>query len=220
MSAFIPTELATSPMFLAAAALGILGAILLLAGLAALLRARPLRFVLRTLTGMLLLALGGLAGTIAIGTQGYRALTHEEVAARVLVQPAGAQHFSATFRFADGREATVDIAGDELYVDAYILKWRPIANVLGLHTTYELARVSGRYRAIEQERSAPRTVYAVALAKPVDLVTLRLRHAFLAPLLDAEYGSATFVPVTQRAELEVRVSTTGLLIREIKRAPK
>jgi hypothetical protein len=33
-------------------------------------------------------------------------------------------------------------------------------------------------------------------------------------LLDAKYGSATYVKVTQAAELEVRVSTTGLLMRE------
>ena len=50
--------------------------------------------------------------------------------------------------------------------------------------------------------------------KPMDLFGLRRRYAFLAPLLDAEYGSATFMPVAQPAELELRVSTTGLLMRE------
>jgi hypothetical protein len=63
-------ELSTSPIFLAAIALATLGTILILAGIAALLRARPLRFAGRTLAGLLLLSLGALAGTIAIGTQG------------------------------------------------------------------------------------------------------------------------------------------------------
>jgi hypothetical protein len=54
----------------------------------------------------------------------------------------------------------------------------------------------------------------------VDLYALRQRHAFLAPVFDAEYGSATFVPVTRPAELELRVSTTGLLMREAKPARK
>jgi hypothetical protein len=36
----------------------------------------------------------------------------------------------------------------------------------------------------------------------------------LAPLLDAEYGSASFVPANGGKTYEVRVSTTGLLIRE------
>ena len=214
------SELATSPFFLAAVTLGALGAILVLAGIVALIRARPLRFALQTLAGLLLLSLGGLAGTIAIGIQGYLALTREDVAARLFVQPQGPQRFAATVRFPDGREATFELAGDEIYVDAHILKWKPLANVLGLHTAYELDRVAGRYHAIDEERSAVRTVYALGQGRPVDLFGLRRRYAFLAPLLDAEYGSATFMPVAQPAELEVRVSTTGLLMREANSIPK
>jgi len=184
------------------------------AGVVALMWARPLRFVLRTLSGLLLLSLGALAGTVAIGTQGYRALTREDLAARLTVRPAGPQRFVATVRFPDGREATFDLAGDEIYVDAHILKWKPLANVLGLHTAYELDRVAGRYQSIEQERSALRTVHSLAQDKPLDLFRLRQRYAFLGTLLDAEYGSATFVSVTRPAELELRVSTSGLLMRD------
>jgi len=209
------SELATSPFLLVAVTLAALGAILLLAAIAALARARRLRFTLRTLTGLLLLSLGGLAASVGIGMQGYRALTHEEIAARVVVRPAGPQRFTATFAFPDGRKQTFELAGDEIYVDAHILKWKPVANILGLHTAYELDRVAGRYHAIDQERTAPRTIYALGQDRPVDLFSLRRRHTFLAPLLDAEYGSATFVPVTQPAEVEVRVSTSGLLIRKL-----
>src|SRR6266540_7117683 len=197
-------DLPTSPFFFAAIALGALGAILVFAGLVALVRARPLRFALRTLCGLLLLSLGALAGTIAVGTQGYRALTREDLAARLSVRPAGPQRFAVTVRFPDGRQVALDLAGDEIYVDAHILKWKPLANVLGLHTAYELDRVAGRYHAIEQEQSAVRTVYSLGQNKPVDLFGLRRRYAFLTILVDAEYGSATFLPVTQPAELELR----------------
>jgi len=175
-----------------------------------------LRFTLRALAGLLFVSLVALAGTIALGLQGYRALTREVVAAHLSVRPTGPQRFAASFRFADGRQATYEVAGDEIYVDARILKWKPIVNVLGLHTAYELDRVAGRYRDIEQERSAPRTIYALGLDRPVDLFGLRRRYAFLEPLLDAQYGSASFVPVTQPAELDLRVSTSGLLIRDTK----
>ena len=196
--------------------LGVLGALLVLAGLVALFRFRLLGFALRLLSGLLLISLGALASAVAVGTQGYRALTREDVAGRITVQPSAPQRFTATLRYPDGRLATYDLAGDEIYVDAHILKWKPLANVLGLHTAYELGRVAGRYRDIRQERSAARTVYALGAERPVDLFDLRQRHAFLAPLFDAEYGSATFVPVSGRAELELRVSTTGLLMREAK----
>jgi hypothetical protein len=213
-----PLDWLGSPLAIAALVLGAAGALLVVAGLLSLLRLRPLRFALRTLAGLLLLSLAGVAVSVLLGVQGYRALTREDLAARVSVRPTGPQSFEATLRYPDGRQAGYTLAGDEIYVDARILKWKPIANLLGLHTGYELDRVAGRYRDVEQERSAPRTVYPLGEDRPVDLFALRRRHAFLAPLLDAEYGSATFVPVTQPAELEVRVSTTGLLIRES--APK
>jgi len=213
-------NLVISPFFLAGAALGILGAILIVAGIVALLQLRPLRFTIRMLAGLIFIALGALAGTIALGIQGYQALTREDNAARISVRAAGPQQFEATFHFPDGRESTFTLTGDEIYIDARILKWKPLVNVLGLHTAYELDRVAGRYLAIEQERSAARTVFSLGREKPVDLFLLRQRYAFLAPLLDAEYGSATFVPVTRPAELELRVSTTGLLIREANSIPK
>lgn len=205
-----------SPFVLAAIGFAALGVILLIAGLVALFRWRPLRFLVRTLLALLLLSLGALASAVAIGIQGYRALTHEEVAARISVRPAAPQKFMATVRYPDGREQAFDLAGDEIYVDAHILKWKPIANVIGLQTAYELDRVAGRYQAIEQERSAPRTIYQLREERPVELFRLRQRYAFLAPLYDAEYGSATFVQVKEPTELEVRVSTTGLLMRESK----
>jgi len=213
-------SLDTSPLLLAALLLGALGAIFVVAGLVALLRVRPLRFALRTLVGLLLLSLGALAGAIGVGIKGYRALTREEVAARVEVRPSSAQHFVATFHVPGRTEMTYEIAGDEIYVDAHILKWTPLANVLGLHTGYELDRVAGRYRDIAQERSAERTVHSLAEDKPVDLFGLRRRYTFLGPLFDAEYGSGTYVPVTRPATFEVRVSTTGLLIREVEAAAR
>jgi hypothetical protein len=53
----------------------------------------------------------------------------------------------------------------------------------------------------------------------VDLFELRQRYLFLEPLLDAEYGSATYTAVTRPAELELRISTAGLLVREANAKP-
>lgn len=205
------------PLGLAALVLGVIGTLLIVAGAMALLGLHPMKFAVRGLLGLAFLLLGALAGTIAIGLDGYRALTHEEVAAQLSVRPTGRQQFAATFRFPDGRESTFPIAGDEVYVDAHILKWKPFANALGLNTAYELGRVTGRYRDIMQERLSPRTVHALGPDRTVDLFDLRQRYQILEPLLDAEYGSATFVPVSRPANLELRVSTTGLLMRETTR---
>jgi len=201
------------PWMLGAAVLLSLGAVLILAGLTALFGLHPLRFMTRTLLGLLLITLGLLEGTITIGIQGYRALTQEELAARISVRPYAPQRFSAKLRFPDGREANYSISGDEIQVDARILKWHALANLLGLATAYELDRIGGRYREVEQERAGPRTVYTLGREKAIDFFALRKRYPFLEHFVDAEYGSASFVPVGEPAELELRVSTTGLLIR-------
>ncbi len=194
---------------------GLIGLVFLIAAAAALRRLRLIRATTRLAFAVAFLAVGVMFGGIVIGTQGYRALTREEVAAVVETEPLGPHRFRARFHFPDGREASYAVAGDELYVDAHILKWKPIANVIGLHTAYELDRVAGRYRSLTDEQKAPRTVYGVGANRAVDIFDLRQRYAALAPLLDAEYGSGTFVAVEQPERLEVRVSTSGLLIRRV-----
>jgi hypothetical protein len=165
-------------------------------------------------TGALLLSLAALAGTLSVSTQGYRALTLEEVAATITTVPTGPRAFQAYVEFPDGREDTFHVTGDQLLVDAHILKWHPLANILGVHTQYELDRLTGRYLEIQDERTEPRTVHSLKAEKPADLFHLARRYTLLALLVDTEYGSATYIQVDRPARFEVRVSTTGLLIRE------
>jgi len=186
-----------------------------IAGIVALKKKRLLGAGISLLLALLMLLLAALSGTISVATQGYRALTREEVAAVVKTEPIDPGRFQARFHFPDGREAIFGLSGDQLYVDAHILKWKPIANLLGLHTSYELDRVAGRYTKLEDEQTKARTVFALSQKKPVDMFTLRRMFPLLKPLLDAEYGSATFIAADKAAEFEVRVSTTGLLIRKV-----
>jgi hypothetical protein len=166
------------------------------------------------LLALLLLALAALCGIISAASQGYRALTREEVAATVHIQRTRPDRFTARFVFPDGREEVFNLAGNEIYVDAHILKWKPIVNVLGLHTAYELDRVAGRYTKLDDERDNIRTVFALSRQKSMNMYDLREHFPLLRLLLDTEYGSATFVPAEGAAPLEIRVSTTGLLVRK------
>jgi hypothetical protein len=169
------------------------------------------------LTALLMLSLAALSGTISIAIQGYNALTREEIAATVKIEPTGNQKFTARFVMPDGSENTFSLSGDQLYVDAHILKWKPLVNIFGLHTSYELDRVGGRYASLSDEKTKPRTVFSLAKEKPINLNMYDLRQKFsmLTPFLDAEYGSATFINTNKAEEFKVIVSTTGLLIRKI-----
>lgn len=167
------------------------------------------------LVALLLVTVAALAATLFVSTQGYRALTREEVAAVVRTEPAGGQRFVASLELPDGRAQTFRLAGDQVYIDARILKWKPLANLIGLHTAYELDRIAGRYRELEDERTKDRTVFPLGREKPFDLFDLRRRLPVLEPLVDAEYGSASFIAASVPAAYELRVSTSGLLIRPI-----
>jgi hypothetical protein len=171
--------------------------------------------VLSALIALALLASGALCAAVAAGLSGYRALTREELAATVYTAPIGPQSFDARIVLPDGSAANYRLAGDQFAIEARILKWHPWANLLGLHTAYELDRVTGRYVNIDDERQRPRTVFPLAPAHRVDLFAWRAKLPWLAPIVDAEYGSSTFTRGDREATYEVRVSTTGLLVREV-----
>ncbi|MEJ2272789.1 MAG: hypothetical protein P8X91_10035 [Candidatus Bathyarchaeota archaeon] len=152
--------------------------------------------------------------TISISIQGYNAFTREELAASVEVFPIRKQLYTARITFPDRSEKQFNLEGDEFYIDAHILKWKSIANLFGLHTLYELDRVAGRYIEIEDESNKHRTVYSLADDKLIDIFYWRLKYPILSFLVDAEYGSASFVTANVNKKINIMVSTTGLLIRD------
>jgi len=180
----------------------------------ALVRARIGRFFVRSVVALVLFVAASVLALVSLGVQGMRALTHEETAARIKLVPTAPQRYTATVSFPDGRVERYELAGDQIYVDGHIVKWTPLANMLGLQTSYRLDRISGRYNALDQENTAPRTVYSLGTPAIVDLVALG-RRLPLADFFDAEYGSATYVPVEGRGELELKVTTSGLLLRPL-----
>lgn len=204
-----------SPLLVVVAGLALFALLFIVLGVRTLGRRHPFGGSVQLLFGLLLLSVGALGVLALVGMAGYRTLTREVVAATVEVERHDEQLYSAVFTFPEGETRTFTIAGDELYVDAHILKWHPIANLLGLHTGFELDRVSGRYRSIDDEQLAPRSVYQLRPERAVDLFAIAERYPFLSPAIDAQYGSGTFVPLDDTGRYEVRVSTTGLLIREV-----
>lgn len=201
-----------------AGGLGLFGLIGLFLAFSSLRARRYRKSVGRGFFALFWLTAAALFATLSVATQGYRALTREEVVARITTRKLGPQSFEARVEL-PGEEGfrTYALAGDQLYVDARILKWKPIINVFGLHTAYELDRIGGRYLDLEEEKTGERTLHGLGTKKPMDLdlFALRKAHPLLAPLVDAEYGSGTFIAPSDRGRYEIRVSTSGLLVREL-----
>lgn len=202
-----------SVLAIAASAVAVIGVGLVVVAWSSLRRRRWSAGALASLSGTVLLMLGTLGWGVVLGTRGYRALTREEVAATVTTRSTGPGSFRAVVERAGVPPDTFRIAGDQLYVDAHVLRWQPWVNVLGVHTGYRLTRIGGRYRSLEEERTAERTVYGLSDAPPIDVLDALDGLPVIGRVVDATYGSGAFVPADGGGSFEVRVTTSGLLIR-------
>ena len=184
--------------------------------LAAIRRLRRLRLVRGTLfltSGAVVMLLVALAGLVVANLFTYARLTHEQEAARVISRQLGDRHYALSVQARAAAPRHFELRGDEWQIDARLLKWRPMGNLLGLDTLYRLERLSGRYGDVAAERAAPRTVHELSEEAGLDLWALARRYQKYVPLADAMYGSAAYVPMADNAEYVVTVSASGLVVR-------
>jgi hypothetical protein len=184
--------------------------------LAAIRRMRRLQLARGTLfflsgTFVVLFAAG--AALVAANLYTYARLTHEQEAARVFMRQLGERHYALSLQAKNATPRHFEVRGDEWQIDARVLKWRALGNLLGFDTVYRLERLSGRYGDITQERNALRTVHALSEEPGLDFWTVLRRYHAYVPLADALYGSAAYVPMAEGAEYAVSVSTSGLVVR-------
>ncbi len=199
--------------------IALFGLLLLILACQRLFRARFLAAAGSGATGVLLLSVAALLFIISLNLHTYARLTFERPIAEIVFQQRGPQSFNATLtQMPDGEIQMFVLSGDEWQLDARVLKWKGWANLFGLDAQYRLERVSGRYRNIEQERSAERTVYALAENPGLDLWQLTLDRPDRLPFVDAVYGNAAYMPMSDGARYEVSITQTGLIARPVNTA--
>ena len=184
--------------------------------LASIRRMRRLKLIGGTfhfLMGGLVLLVMAVAGLLAANLFTYARLTHEQDAARVSTRQLGERQFTVSVQPSGRAARHYDVRGDEWQIDARVLKWRAMGNLLGFDTVYRLERLSGRYGDVASERGAPRTVHELAEDPGVDFWSIARRYHQYLPLADALYGSAAYVPMAEGAEYVVTVSSSGLVVR-------
>ena|SRR5688572_8427171 len=191
--------------------------------LAAIRRMRHLQLARGTLfflSGAFVLALAAALALVAMNLYTYARLTHEQEAARVSMRQLGERHYVVSVEAKKVAPRHFELRGDEWQIDARVLKWRAMGNLLGFDTVYRLERLSGRYGDITLERNAPRTVHSLAEDPGLDFWSLIRRHHQYVPLADALYGSAVYVPMAEGANYRVTVSTSGLVVRPVNDAAR
>ncbi|MEO6689848.1 MAG: hypothetical protein ABIS07_14505 [Dokdonella sp.] len=158
---------------------------------------------------LLLALLGAFSGTVLLG---YRRLAAEALVARLEAHALGPQHFALDIELPDGARQRVELSGDDWQLDAHVIKWDTRAVVLGAPALYRLDRITGRYRDIGQERVAPKSVAALSTVSTADLWTLKQRFPRYLPWVDADYGSAAYLPLVDGGRYTVTLAAAGGLI--------
>jgi hypothetical protein len=171
-------------------------------------------------TGLVLLLVAVAAVLVASNLRTYQRLTYEQPAGELQFTRTGEREYNAVLTYPTGTKSSFALRGDEWQVDARVLKWTAFANLIGFDAAYRLERISGRYTKIEDERTQPRTVYALESPARVDPWELVRSHHGWIPWVDALYGSATFLPMADGALYEIKVSQTGLIARPLNQAAR
>jgi hypothetical protein len=196
------------------------GILFLIAAVRRLRRRRILGGAMRGATGLVLLLLSACAVLIAANLRTYQRLTSEQPAAELQFTRTAEREFNAVLTYPGGERANFALRGDEWQIDARVLKWHALANMVGFDTAYRLERIGGRYTRIEEERSQLRTVFSLNPPQRIDPWDLVHRYHSWIPWIDALYGSATYLPMADGALFEVKVSQSGLVARPLNQAAR
>lgn len=204
---------------LAASLLLGIGLLLLLLALRRLFQRRLLSAGLQGLCSACFLLLALSALLLALNFHTYHRLTYEKPLLTLTFTAQGPQRFHVRLEYLDtdpampAPQAEFLLAGDEWQVDARILRWKPALQLLGLNAHYRLERLSGRYRSINDETSRPRSVYALADDRGLDIWALGQQLQLWVDWIDAYYGSAAYLPMADGAEYTLVITQSGLLAR-------
>jgi hypothetical protein len=171
-------------------------------------------------SGLIFLALAASSFLLASNLYTYQRLVYEQAVAEISFQQLSKQEFQAEILALDSPfQQSVNLKGDEWQLDAQVLSWKGVATLMGLDANYRLHRISGRYIDILQEQDAPRSVFSL-VKNPAyieddrfDLWQFAHEHQSWLQWVDAAYGSAVFLPMTDGAKYRISISRTGLIAR-------
>lgn len=213
-----------SYLTIVSALIAVIGMILAIVGFKRLFQRRFIKAFGLEVSAAIFLLLAVSAFLLASNLHTYQRLTYEQVVAEVSLNKLTDQSFSVDVKSLDsGYQQSFNINGDEWQLDAQVLTWQGLATLLGFDAHYRLHRISGRYTDIEEEQTATRTVYSLLQPKPyiedhinedkADLWKFAHKHRDWMRWVDAAYGSAVFLPMTDKAKYKVSISRTGLVAR-------
>ncbi|VXD00238.1 conserved hypothetical protein [Pseudomonas sp. 8Z] len=175
---------------------------------------------LRGTVGLAFLGVAVMVGLVAYDLYSYERLPEGKPLVTLSFKADGPQRYSVSL-LEGGRERIVTLEGDLWQLDGRLIRWKGLANLIGLEPGYRLERLSGRFLAIEQQALAQRgRVQLAESAYGIDLwrwLRLNQRDLFL---FDPQALRVTYLPIADDAVYSVSLTPTGLLAEPMNSAAK
>ncbi|WP_419810646.1 hypothetical protein [Bacterioplanoides sp.] len=162
--------------------------------------------------GMLMLTGCILAAFTLVDLWSYRQLQSEEPLATLSIYQLGDQSYDITLADATGGERRFKLTGDQWQLDARLITWSGPFAAAGVKPLYRLDRLSGRYLSLEQERTSERTLYELSGSRWLDLWQALYESGLW---LDAQFGSAVYMPMSNGAVFSIHLAPKGLIARPV-----
>jgi hypothetical protein len=162
-------------------------------------------------TAVFLLAAAICAG-LGLALRSYRLLSAETPIATLSARQLGPQQFAVRIDLPDGTHQNAELRGDEWQLDAHVIKWTPHAVALGAQPLYRLDRLASRYRDAAQAQSTPPSVVTLDAESIIDLWQLKQQFPRWLPWIDADYGSAAYLPLVDGGKYNATLSAAGGLV--------
>lgn len=196
----------------------LLAVIVLLVALRLLLGGNWLMGWLRGTCGFLVLALAGLIAMVGYDVSTYAALPNGEPLVTLSFHAQGPQRYEV--RLEQGKKThTALLEGDLWQLDLHVLRWKSLAELIGLESGYRLEQLSGRYLAVEQQNLA-RHARVVLSERPLGVniwQSLQLgQHDML--FFGGQVLRVDYMPIADGAVYAVDLAPTGLLARPVNAA--
>lgn len=147
----------------------------------------------------------------------YQHLMSEVPIASISIYEKQPQQFDLTLIEADGEEQRFEIYGDQWQLDARLLTWTGPIAALGKKPLYRLDRLSGRYVSLEQARNAQQSIYGLKQSEFIDIWQLM---KVMPSWIDANYGSAVYMPMENGAVYSVHLTAKGMNVRAVNNIAK
>lgn len=203
---------------------GVTGLILLFAGFGKLANLKPFAGVARLAFGTGFIGLAGVVAFVGLNIQTYKRLTYERPVANIkfTAVPGQTDAYAADVTLQDGSKvleangAMPVFVGNQWQFDARVIKFKPMANILGYDSIYRLeameSKLTTQFSSDAVRRGDLYRINIVSAEPGLSVSDLASKYGSRFGI-DAEYGSATYQPLGDGFEYDISITQDALIAR-------